>query len=133
MDGLIGLPAHCDNCGLFFISRAIGGSGAVRHLTIENVTVSCPRCGHGARAIDGTFDFVGNAIRVRRAPPQTLAILEVLQEALRAAQAGASQEEIARPIERVSPELAARAGSLISRFGLHAFVYLLIWLLKRST
>jgi hypothetical protein len=62
---MTGVPAHCPHCGRIFISSLIGfGPGTT--LTLNNVGVSCPFCRQMANAVDGTFDFVGNLVRVQK-------------------------------------------------------------------
>jgi hypothetical protein len=96
------VPAHCPHCGLIFPVNF----GYVQSLTLNNVRVGCPSCKNYAQTVDGTFDFVGNAIRVRNAPPRTIAILEVLQSALAAAQKGEADSKVLAKIKKASPELA---------------------------
>jgi hypothetical protein len=102
------LPAHCPNCGLVFPSKLISIDHAT-NITIGDGREPCPApgCGGAARVIDGTFDFVGNAIRVRSAPPRTIGILSVLQTALREAEGGMPPDEVISKIETASPELAS--------------------------
>jgi hypothetical protein len=102
---MTGVPAHCPHCGRIFISSLIGfGPGTT--LTLNNVGVSCPFCGQIANAVDGTFDFVGNLVRVQNAPPRSIAILQVLQSALIAAQKGDPDAKVLEQIQEASPELA---------------------------
>jgi hypothetical protein len=102
---MTGVPAHCPHCGSIFISSLISfGPGAT--LTINNVGVSCPFCGQMANAVDGTFDFVGNFVRVKNAPPRSIAILQLLQSALAAAQKGEPDAKVLDRIKTASPELA---------------------------
>src|SRR4051812_4973923 len=102
---MAGLPAHCANCGLVFESAFLNVTNS-ESVTFQNIAVSCPRCGGMAKAIDGTFDFVGNTIKVHPgAPPRTVAILKVLQTALREAEAGAEDKAV-KTIAEKSPALA---------------------------
>src|SRR4051812_9814724 len=97
-----GIPAHCNDCGAFFISPMIGmAAGAT--VTLSNMGTNCPNCGGSASFLDGTFDFVGNALRISNPSPRALAILSALQEALRAANAGKPVEEAVAPLQNVSP------------------------------
>ena len=102
---MTGVPAHCPHCGRVFVSTLINfdpGSS----VTIKNVGVTCPFCRQVADAVDGTFDFIGNFVRVRNAPPRTIAILEILQSALTAAQKGEPDAKVLDKIKDASPELA---------------------------
>jgi hypothetical protein len=102
---MAGVPAHCPHCGRVFVSSLINfGPGTT--LTLRNVGVSCPFCRQIANAVDGTFDFVGNLIRVQNAPPRSVAILQVLQSALLAAEKGEPEAKVLGTIKEASPELA---------------------------
>jgi hypothetical protein len=120
------LPAHCSHCGLIFITP-FGGSNS-RNMMYRDNAAQCPRCQHIASVVDGTFDFVGNTIRVISAPPRTIAILSVLQEALRAANAGKNQEEIVAGLKQHSPEFAKAAETAI-KGGRITLAMLLLYLL----
>jgi hypothetical protein len=102
-----GVPAHCPQCGFLFFSNLFGVKNSAG-ITIRNISLSCPRCGHMAQALEGTFDFdfVGNATMIRNASPQTINLLRVLQEALRTAQAGHDESEVVSALEKESPEFA---------------------------
>lgn len=80
---MAGLPAHCAHCGLIFVSPAFVFGQDAQNMSFTDVSVSCLRCGRPARAVDGTFDFVGDALKVKKAPPRTLAILTVLQNGIK--------------------------------------------------
>lgn len=101
-----GLPTHCAKCGLVFISRQFGASDSI-NVTFRGIRETCPNCGAIAHGVDGTFDFVGNAIKVHPgAPPRTIEILSTLQEALRDLQAGKADDIVLENIAKASPELA---------------------------
>jgi ribosomal protein S27AE len=121
------LPAHCPHCGAFFLSPIAGMPGA--SVTIHAVGTSCPRCGKSADVLDGTFDFLANAIHVKSAPPKTLGILHALQDVLSQAQKGADEQEIIQALSKESPELAHAASDVIKRGGVSALIALLIYLL----
>jgi plasmid stabilization system protein ParE len=86
-----------------------------------------------ARMIDGTFDFIGDAITVRAAPARTIAILTALQGALRAAQGGQKETEVVDELRKASPEFAAVAQTAISKGGLHTLIVLLVLLLANCS
>ncbi|MFC7699644.1 hypothetical protein ACFQX9_23450 [Bradyrhizobium sp. GCM10028915] len=112
------LPAHCPKCGAIFPSNVISIDNS-DDITIGNIQERCPiqGCGGTARVIEGNFDFVGHAVRVRRAPPRTLAILTVLQEALQDVERGKPTDEAISKIERASPELASAIRKTIGSAG----------------
>lgn len=92
------LPAHCANCGAVFLSNY--GLGPSRGTTFRGNIAECPNCHHPAHVIDGTFNFIDNAFTALRAPPRTIEILEVLQEALKQIDRGKSAEEVIAEIEQ---------------------------------
>ncbi|MDI1264515.1 MAG: hypothetical protein PS018_14765 [bacterium] len=124
---MAGVPAHCDNCGIVFNSSAFEVGPAALEVTISGIDVICPNCGSDAHLIDGTFDFVGNAIKVLAAPPRTIEILKALQAALRAAEAGEPEEKVLAHIEKESPELA-KAAKTAAKGGRHLLVGALLLL-----
>lgn len=82
-----------------------------------------------AEGIDGTFDFVGNAIRVSNAPPRTIELLSALQGALRKAEQNKPAAEVISEIEQTSPELASAIQKKVSSTGAHILAGLLVTLL----
>jgi hypothetical protein len=80
--------------------------GFASTVVLKNNRTNCPFCGQTAHLIDGTFDFMGNAVLVRDAPPQTIAILEILQAALTSAHKGEPNAKVLDKIKGASPELA---------------------------
>jgi hypothetical protein len=102
---MAGVPAHCPHCGRVFVSAAFN-FGFASTVVLENNRTNCPFCGQTAQIIDGTFNFLGNAILVRDAPPRTIAILQTLQNALAASQKGEADAKVLDKIKDASPELA---------------------------
>lgn len=127
-----GAPAYCSHCGTVFRSRALGFTDSIG-MTVSNIQETCPKCGKRADVLDGTFDFVGDAIKVRKAPPQTIEILAALQEALRAAQGGKSTDEVLAPIKKQSPQLATEAESVIKKHGRTALIVVLLTMLAQCS
>jgi hypothetical protein len=123
------VPAHCSHCGLIFPVNF----GFVQSLTLNNVRVWCPGCKNYAHTVDGTFDFVGNAIRVSNAPPRTIAILQVLQTALSAAQKGEPDARVLDKIKDASPELAEEIQKVTASSGRSLLVVLLLMVGNCST
>jgi hypothetical protein len=122
------LPARCDNCGLIFVPRGFSGSESAE-ITVRNVVTPCPRCGEEALFVECTFKFTEEKIEVRNAPLRTLSILGSLNVALKAAQAGESEEEIVARLEEESPEFGRLARSVVHQSCLSALIVLLIYLL----
>lgn len=111
---MTGIPAHCTKCGAVFVSPQLNFPNA-RGITIIDVGVSCPNCGGMADAIEGTFDFVGNFIKVYPGTPRrTIAILSVLQKALRESQEGAVDTAVIDTIAKASPALAKEISKKLS-------------------
>jgi hypothetical protein len=73
---------------------------------LTSAVSQCPNCGRQAAGLDGTYDFVGNAITVLKAPQRTLEILKALQDALRAARAGEPEDKVLAHIAKAAPSLA---------------------------
>ena len=71
------IPVLCGSCGsLFFAQNLIGGAGTV---TFENVGCGpCPACGGTGRVLDGTYEFVGDTVRLLSGPEWTTARLRGL-------------------------------------------------------
>ncbi len=125
---MAGLPCHCPYCGLVFVSDFMSFNNS-SNITFHRVGVACPNCGNTAGAIDGTFDFVGNSIRVIDAPPRTIAILSILQTALSESQQGKPEAEVISKIEKASPELALAIQKKVSASGKPILIGLLLTLL----
>ena len=97
------VPAICTSCGAFFpspIGIAPGSTNVT--LAFNVVTQGCPHCGGTGRVLDGTFDFVGDAIRLVSGPGHTVRDLERLEAILRDAQ------ERQAPIEDIQQEVSAQ-------------------------
>lgn len=112
-----GPPAHCSHCGEVFLSRQFNFEMSI-DATLDGCSETCPRCGKMADVLDGTYDFVGNAITIRKASPRTVEILTALQEAARAAQAGKSKDEVLAPLKKQSPELAKAGETVVAKRGM---------------
>jgi len=116
---------HCENCGLVFQSQAFRFEGSIG-VTLVGNTESCPRCGKDARFLDGEFDFLDNAIKVLKAPQRTIDVIEALQQALRAAQAGKTEDEVVAPLEKAAPEIAATSRNIAKKGGLGLLAAILL-------
>lgn len=110
------VPAVCRTCGTLFAASNILG-GDARGISFSNVTVGpCPVCGGDGRIPDGTYDFLGDTIRVLAAPEHSRAGLErLLARATRIQQTQAPPEEIARTLGREFPELAPTVNVFIEK------------------
>ena len=126
---MTGVPAHCESCGFVFISNEISVINSF-NATFYNVIVTCPKCGKNACVIEGTFDFVDDAIYVKKAPAQTIEILKILQETLIKARNSNSNEEILSEIVNVSPKFGDFLRLYLNKYGINAFIILILCLLQ---
>lgn len=88
----------------------------------------CPVCRGQGDVLDGTFDFIGDTIRLLQGPSATVDRLHRLAAILREAQQrDASADEIRRKVEDDLPELS-RISDLLprTRQELYAFITLLL-------
>jgi hypothetical protein len=107
MRGPIG---YCAECGAIFESShfAMGNSRAI---TFMSVGVPCPQ-GHGARLLDGTFDFVDDAIHLVSGPEFTREVFErLLQVVAEANPETTTAGELATEASKIHPTL----GSVIEK------------------
>ncbi len=126
------LPAVCSTCGTIFPSgMAVANS---RDMTFQGNTAGpCPKCGGMGKVIDGTFDFVGNSVKVKKAPQTTIDVLNILQNAMELARSGSSQEEVISKISEASPDLGEKATTIYSRGGLPMLILFIFFLLQQCT
>lgn len=126
---MTGLPASCPRCGHVFESKAFSIQNG-RKISFKGVSVVCPRCGGTAKAIEGTFDFIENAIRVRDAPKASVDIIGLLQLTLKEARAGNTTESIIARLHDADPVFAEQASKIVQKGGLPALTLMLIFLLN---
>lgn len=110
------VPVFCDNCGTLFATESLLG-GDWRQVSFENVGFGpCPVCGSTGRVLDGTYDFIGDTIRVLSAPEWSLERLGWLQERIAAARAAlVAPEAVVDEVVAASPELAALVRPLLQK------------------
>src|SRR5687768_4280941 len=102
---MAGPPCICRNCGLVFATGMISLDPGVSGVTIENCSVSCPRCGGDAEIGDGTYSAVGDVLKLDSGPPSTRKMIEELGLiAERARHEKLTAEEVLAEIADVSPE-----------------------------
>ncbi len=121
-------PARCRACGSVFYSGFAADLGGCGSITLKGCKTNCPSCGGTADIIDGTFDFVGNAIRLQNPSSELIAVLTALQSALRAAQNG-DIEATEAALREAPSNVAEAAILLIQRYGLRPFTFMLMFLL----
>jgi hypothetical protein len=95
------LPAHCDSCGLSFVTpNFIGGTGTVERLVIGDAEIPCPRCNGPAKVQKGVYTLVNDVIRIITTPNARAETLRALAEALeKAKERGASADEVKATIK----------------------------------
>jgi len=99
------------------------------NVNIENVRVTCTKCGKIARAIDGNFDFFDNGINARNVAPQDKEILEILQAALRAALNNEDSEAVVAKLAKASPEFVKSVQDTVAKQGIPWLILILLALL----
>lgn len=99
------IPALCSHCGLLFAkTNFIAGTATV---TFVGGHVRCPNCRAWADILDGTYQLMGDAVRVLAATKPTAEILRKLADSLNEARKRkASPEEIFATIKEHVPELS---------------------------
>jgi len=126
---MTGIPAWCTHCKTPFLSSAISINNSM-NVTIENVGVTCPKCGKIARAIDGNFDFVNDGINARNVAPQDKEILEILQAALRAALNNEDSKKVVAHLAKASPEFVKSVQDTVAKQGIPWLIIILYALLQ---
>lgn len=101
------IPAICNSCGTMFPGFTVEGN-ANFNLVLSGCTVGpCPTCGGKGNVIDGTYQFIGAALRRiadgSRTPEQLRQLQQILQQARQ--QAGAPRE-VPERIEAGAPEMS---------------------------
>lgn len=104
---MAGLPAHCPQCGLTFISNAIS-VGPNATVTMINNRTNCPNCGGMANFLDGVFTSTGDILKVVRGPMFTKQVMARFAELMeRAAQEKTEFEIVKSEADSIDPRLGA--------------------------
>jgi hypothetical protein len=100
------VPVFCDNCGTLFVADNFIG-GDAREVSFKNVGFGpCPVCGQAGHVLDGTFDFIGDTIKVLSAPEWSAEKLAWLGQRIEAARAGTvSADQVIDEVSATAPEL----------------------------
>ncbi len=108
------IPVFCDHCGTLFAAENFLG-GDWRQVTFKDVGFGpCPVCHRNGRVLDGTYEFIGGAIRVLSAPAWSQEKLAWLAARIQAAQAGSvAAEAVVDEVTEVAPELTALVRQLL--------------------
>lgn len=121
------IPAFCDSCGTAFPSGISVDN--VTNLTMSgNKFGPCPKCGGMGSTPDGTFNVLGSAIEIIRAPHHSVEKLKKLSEILKVARKeAADSDQVAENIKNDVPELASLLDIVPkTRAELYSFLTLLI-------
>jgi len=119
----LSLPAICDSCGSVFPS-GFAVSGTVRYCQAG----PCPACGEMGSVPDGTYQTVGNVIKLLAGPQTTInqlrSLVAVITEARKVAK---EPNEAVKIIKNEAPELNSIVDSLPkTRNELYAFLTLIL-------
>jgi hypothetical protein len=127
------VPVFCNNCGTLFATESLLG-GDWRQVSFKNVGFGpCPVCAGTGQVLDGTYDLIGDTIRVLSAPEWSLERLGWLQERIAAARAGlVAPEAVVDEVAAASPELAALVRPCCRRAGRLFRSWWLSWRSSRS-
>lgn len=107
---MVSIPARCTRCGFTFQPRGGISISNSTDVTFSGNTTNCPRCGGVARFIDGTFDVVDEAIRMKSGPSWSWTVVETLRLGLREIQDQRPDDPVAA-VEAINP----RVGGLLRK------------------
>ena len=124
-------PAHCQSCDAFFFSTMMRFENA-RGISFTNTRVQCPKCGAMAQILDGTYDFVDNAIHLLAGPATTAATLRQIAALLEAARTRGDTREELRSTLATHGDAIGSLGDLLpsGRAELYAFVAMVLALIQ---
>jgi hypothetical protein len=106
-------------------------TGPMENNTFVGCAMRCDACGGIADVIEGTFDHIGDTIRVRSAPPRTHDILRALHKAASSVENGEDTESVIAELEKETPEFAKLARFASKKGGKVAVMYLLAFLISQ--
>lgn len=101
--------AKCQNpaCAAVFPCTAFAISNS-RNVRFSGVQTNCPECGGVANVLDGTFDFVGDTIRLLSGPQATIDVLQQVAQVIRdSLAAGETAEKTFDRVTQVAPWLSS--------------------------
>jgi hypothetical protein len=105
-------PARCRRCGLLYPARQYGGEGSI-NIRFVGCTEECPRCGGTAEVLDGTYDFVGDTVRLIAGPAATIETFRTIAAVLEGYKSGRkSAIETKQEIEQVAPTVGEWLGKV---------------------
>jgi hypothetical protein len=127
---MAGIPIFCDNCKLVFSTWEPRGSS----VTIRGAKHICPRCGFPADIIEATYTgAIDGRIAITGYSAKDRKIVEILQHALRAVQAGGDEELIITELGLVDNNLGALARAAKNKGGYILLFAVLALLLHSCT
>jgi hypothetical protein len=107
------------------------GPSSMKNNTFVGCTIRCEACGGVSDVIEGTFDHIGDSIKVRRAPQRTHDILHALQRAVSLVESGEDEESVIAELEKASPEFAKMVRTAAVKGGPGSVMLLLLFLISR--
>jgi len=122
------VPVICNSCKAFFVTESIVGGNAT-NITFENCTFGpCPHCGGDGHILDGTYEFIGNTIKILSAPQNTIFELQRLAKILQDARdRNATAQEIKDQVTQELPKLSTISNLLPhTRAELYAFISMIL-------
>jgi len=120
------VPAICSKCGTIFPSPIEAENSTI---SFQNTKLgSCPTCEEAGYFPDGTFEFVGDTIKLLSGSQRTLEELKSLASILKKAQENNhSRKEITSNLQREVPELSSISDALPeTRNELYAFLAIIL-------
>lgn len=106
------IPAYCDNCGLWTPSGvSTGGSGN----SFLGIVTQCQKCGGRSKMIDGTYDVIGESLKIIKSHDLTRRELKKLNQILqRVIDQDTPAGQIREIIDRELPK-ASELGTYITK------------------
>ena len=130
---MAGPPCKCSTCGLVFETGLVEIEDGVLGSTFQNCSVSCPRCGGLAKIGDGTYDSVGEVLKLVSGPSDTFTLVAELEKiATNARNKGLTAQDILTEIAGVSPDLATKLNG-IGPWPVVGLLLFLFWIVKSVT
>lgn len=121
------IPGICDDCGAVFGSEAlVGAKGS--NISLGGAKIGpCPSCGGIGRVPEGTYDLIGDTLRVVKAAAfektELDAVIEILEKR---AQGRLTDEEVLEQVEADAPTLTPTVKDYLAKSDPASWLALLI-------
>jgi len=128
--GRTAIPAHCGHCGALFATTSFVHLAEGAYATFSDVGVNCPKCGATAHVLDGTFERIGDTLRLLSGPQLTKGMLRAFGTLIgQAARKQINTEDLQKKASDLDESLGAVVAQAInSRWGFALLVVLLVFL-----